>query len=296
MTAQRLVSFTASTNRDLFLAPIAEPTKASAPNANPSRKKGAEGHKLHQHRIDREDGVPLTRALHGEEAESEQKDQRADHNVAVDRKGLGDFAPGADRRPGPTACIVPKQVEGDPQSDKRGCDLGDQRARRNPGHTPAKAQNKERIKAGIYTIQEDLEHHRKTRLLHTDKPAQHGIVREGKGRTPHADRKIGLRFLFHCVAALHKLEGNPVERELQREKPNARDTGNDKGTPERRANFNRIIRPESLRSEAGRSHAQEPKCPEEKGENKRAHSDGADERGIAQLPDHRRIHDPEQRG
>ena len=141
------------------------------------------------------------------------------------------------------------------------------------------------------------------RLQHQPEPAfaapqhvaQYGVVdeREGRGEQsdPYVDRH---RFAEARLGAHEPLAGHGKERR----KCGKHDAGDDRdqhGPPENGLFLQRIAAPESLGDEAGGAGTQEVEGGENDVEHQRARGQAAEEGGVAELPDHRRVDDAEQR-
>ena len=150
-------------------------------------------------------------------------------------------------------------------------------------------------KRDVDAVEGQLQQQAEPALAPSEHIAQDRIVHQRERRAQHADAHIGVERRVDARLGRHEpLAGQRGQRCGERQ-DDAGDDGDDRRPPEHRLFFDCVTAAESLGDERGRAGAQEIEAGEDHVEDNGARCQAAQQRGIAELPDDRRVDQADQR-
>ena len=127
---------------------------------------GGKGQQRHQYRVDRDDFWPLSGPENRQRAEAELKQQRAQHDVTIERQQLTDIAApcGFEQRQGDPAHR--QHAPDHPQTDNQGSVFGNRRRQRRALHVHMQAHYQPDIQHNVEKVACHQQNHWRTGVLH----------------------------------------------------------------------------------------------------------------------------------
>ena len=170
------------------------------------------------------------------------------------------------------------------------------RAPGDAGDAPAELQAEQDRQHDVDAVEHQLQEQAEPALAAPEHIAEDGVVDQRERRAEQPDADIGVHRRGDARLGAHEpLAGRGEQRREQRPARCRQRRAIGDGSPEHRLFLGGVAAAEGLGDETGRAGAQEIEGGEDDVEDERAGGQAAEQRGVAELADHRRVDQAEQR-